>query len=392
MLKGIERSAMRFKKGNKVEVWNRREVLSGSWWSAEIISGNGHTYSVKYDGYPTNSCLAVDRVPRKAIRPCRPSEDLKELSIGDVVEVFDNNSWKLGEVLMIIDKKYCYMLLLDSLKELQVHKSYIRRQLSWEDNKWTVIHKDSGEKNDGKHSGSVRGGKSKCPMLQPPEKMKTKNNNFPMVLSKRMNKRKLDMVVPTNTCNGGRKKMAIMKDESWQRISESEAKVDNATSTGRLFGEKYINCYLNKRTGSSKIESGSIVPRSDENNYFWSSVNADADSTSSSVGSCSVDNSPCGSLQDHEEVCSHTDHAEASCSYVRDSSPSNKVNSQSEIHLLELSAYRSTLTAMYVSGPVSWEREAMLTNLRFMLNISNDEHSLELKELINSDMATYHCS
>lgn len=200
------------------------------------------------------------------------------------------------------------------------------------------------------------------------------------------------MVVPTNTCNGGRKKMTIVKDESWQRITESEAKVDNATSTGRLFGEKYINCYLNRRTGSSKIESGRIVPHSDENKYFWSSVNTDVDSTSSSVGSCSVDNTPCGSLQDHEEVCSHTDHAEASCSYVRDSSPSNKVNSQSEIHLLELSAYRSTLTAMYVSGPVSWEREAVLTNLRFMLNVSNDEHLLELKKLINSDMATYHRS
>ncbi|XP_074576576.1 uncharacterized protein LOC141833077 isoform X2 [Curcuma longa] len=355
MLKGIERSAMRFKKGTKVEVWNRREVPSGSWWSAEIISGNGHTYSVKYDGYPTDSNLAVDRVPRKAIRPCPPSEDLKELSIGDVVEVFDNNSWKLAEVLMIIDKKYCSMMLLESLKELQIHKSYIRRQLSWQDNKWTVIHKDSGEQNDGKHSGSVRVGKSKCPMLQSPEKMDTKHNNFPMVLSRRMNKRKLDMVVPTNTCNGGRKKMTIVKDESWQRITESEAKVDNATSTGRLFGEKYINCYLNRRTGSSKIESGRIVPHSDENKYFWSSVNTDVDSTSSSVGSCSVDNTPCGSLQDHEEVCSHTDHAEASCSYVRDSSPSNKVNSQSEIHLLELSAYRSTLTAMYVSGPgQSW--------------------------------------
>lgn len=132
---------MRFKKGNKVEVWNRREVPSGSWWSAEIISGNGHTYSVKYDGYPTDNSLAVDRVPRKAIRPCPPSEDFKELSIGDVVEVFDNNSWKLAEVLTIIDKKYCSTMLLGSMKELKVHKSYIRRQLSWQDNKWTVIHK-----------------------------------------------------------------------------------------------------------------------------------------------------------------------------------------------------------------------------------------------------------
>lgn len=131
-----------FKKGNKVEVWNRREVPSGSWWSAEIISGDGHHYSVRYDGYPTDSSVAVDRLPRKAIRPCPPPVgSLKDVMSGDVVEIFDNNSWKLAQVLLVIDEKYCFVRLLGSSGEFAAHKSQIRTPLSWQGDKWVTIDK-----------------------------------------------------------------------------------------------------------------------------------------------------------------------------------------------------------------------------------------------------------
>ncbi|XP_042397418.1 uncharacterized protein LOC121987674 isoform X5 [Zingiber officinale] len=281
---------MRFKKGNKVEVWNRRGVPSGSWQSAEIISGDGHTYSVRYDGYPTDSSVAVHRVSRKAIRRCPPpSDDLKELRIGDVVEVFDKNSWKLAEVRTTIDQNNYSLMLLESFKELRVHKSFMRKQLSWHDNQCMVIHKDSGKQNDRRLSSSVRGGKSGCRILQSHEKLEnySKCNNFPMVLPRIMKKRTLDISISANSWNGGRKKkIAIGKDGSCQRITVNPL----------------------KRTA-----------------------------------------------KDNEEVYSQTNRAETSCGYERDSSPSNMADLQSEIHLLELAAYRSTLTAMYVSGPgQSW--------------------------------------
>ncbi|RRT46741.1 hypothetical protein B296_00054260 [Ensete ventricosum] len=133
---------MMFKKGNKVEVWNRREVPSGSWWSAEIISGDGHHYSVRYDGYPTDSSVAVDRLPRKAIRPCPPPVgSLKDVMSDDAVEVFENNSWKLAQVLMVVDKNYCFVRLLGSSREFAAHKSQIRTPLSWQGDKWVAIDK-----------------------------------------------------------------------------------------------------------------------------------------------------------------------------------------------------------------------------------------------------------
>ncbi|XP_045803102.1 uncharacterized protein LOC123896776 isoform X5 [Trifolium pratense] len=55
-----------------------------------------------------------------------------------------------------------------------------------------------------------------------------------------------------------------------------------------------------------------------------------------------------------------------------------------KIHRLELNAYLCTLEAMYASGPLSWEKEGLLTNLRISLNISNDEHLMGIKNLVSS--------
>jgi hypothetical protein len=54
------------------------------------------------------------------------------------------------------------------------------------------------------------------------------------------------------------------------------------------------------------------------------------------------------------------------------------------LHGLQLEAYRSTMRALYASGPLTWAQEALLTNLRLSLNISNEEHLLQLKRLLSS--------
>lgn len=51
------------------------------------------------------------------------------------------------------------------------------------------------------------------------------------------------------------------------------------------------------------------------------------------------------------------------------------------MHKLEANAYRSVLHAFHAQGSLSWEREALLTKLRFKLNITCEEHRLELEKL-----------
>ncbi|PKI71153.1 hypothetical protein CRG98_008451 [Punica granatum] len=63
---------MRLKKGTRVEVLNTEEGSIGVWCTAEIISGNGRNYYVKYNLNSGSDEVKVERVPRKAIRPCPP--------------------------------------------------------------------------------------------------------------------------------------------------------------------------------------------------------------------------------------------------------------------------------------------------------------------------------
>ncbi|CAA6666360.1 unnamed protein product [Spirodela intermedia] len=121
---------MKYKKGTKVEVLDKREVPCGSWRRAEIVSGNGHTYRL------------VERVPRKVIRP-RPlsAQDPVDLVAGDIIEVLDSASWKLSEVLSTVDPNYFYVRLLGSLRTLKVQRSDLRLRQCWADNRWVAIGK-----------------------------------------------------------------------------------------------------------------------------------------------------------------------------------------------------------------------------------------------------------
>lgn len=119
-----------------------------------------------------------------------------------------------------------------------------------------------------------------------------------------------------------------------------------------------------------------------------------ADSITCSVGSCSITSRNSCKLQfpvsagpfddvdssfsDAESVCQRSDE-EGDCS------PPTQEELAAEIHRLELHAYRCTIEALHASGPLSWEQEALMTNLRLSLHISNDEHLMELRNLISSE-------
>lgn len=124
-----------------MEVLSKAEVPSGSWRCADIICGNGHYYTIRYDGYQGAAGEAtVERVSRKAIRPCPPAlEFADKWRPGDVVEVFQNFSWKMATVLMILGKRYILVRLLGSSLEFQVSKFDIRVRQSWQDEKWIVV-------------------------------------------------------------------------------------------------------------------------------------------------------------------------------------------------------------------------------------------------------------
>ncbi|AQK82345.1 uncharacterized protein [Zea mays] len=145
---------MRFLKGSKVEVLQEADVPFGSWRPGEIVSGNGHAYFVRYDESPVDSSVAVERVPRRLMRPRPPADDPVRWSLGSIIEAFDSYSWKVAEVVRVLGKNQYLVRLLGSSLELSAHASVLRMRKLWLDDIWIVTQKYSARCLDG---GAFRG-------------------------------------------------------------------------------------------------------------------------------------------------------------------------------------------------------------------------------------------
>ncbi|XP_007013344.2 PREDICTED: uncharacterized protein LOC18588703 isoform X2 [Theobroma cacao] len=375
---------MRFKKGTKVEVLSKKEVPSGSWQCAEIISGNGHSYTVRYQGYSgATDKMIVERVSRKAIRPCPPALVVPDNWVpGDVVEVFDNFSWKMATVLGVLEKKYILVRLLGSSLEFKVSRFDIRVRQSWQDDEWVVIGKGSGSCEDGKYGENYT-------------LRYNQNSSSQFQNTTRMTNRHLKEAFA-----GARQKFrAVEKDGRLYRLVAANPSIheqDDAVAFPRdMLGEKYIHASIDNRTGLSEVDAERRKPNGAVGCYIAEHLETnDTERVTCSVGSCSVSSNnlyklphrvSAGPIEDVDGQCSD---AESFCprgDEVGNCLLPTKEELAAEIHRIELHAYRCTMEALHASGPLSWEQEALVTNLRLSLHISNDEHLMELRNLISAD-------
>jgi hypothetical protein len=121
--------------------------------------------------------------------------------------------------------------------------------------------------------------------------------------------------------------------------------------------------------------------------------NHDINSATAYAGSRSPDGSPYRTEHpqdyDSEDICSRNDDDDVEASTSGRESPLPMEGGlKEETHLLELHAYRATMMALYAYGSISWEQEALMTNLRLTLNISTDEHLSELRNLASSSVCS----
>ena len=169
--------------------------------------------------------------------------------------------------------------------------------------------------------------------------------------------------------------------------SKSLKKAYAVASPCKLLGGNYMNASLNNNRATEFFETDSDWARPNEDRYFFLGSLDSCDSES--VGSCSINNIPNGSA-DHPvsgptpDLESQDDEAEAFCGAGRETTCSNEEDLAAEVHRQELHAYRCTIMALYASGPLSWEKENLLTDLRLMLHISNDEHLSEVRHLVST--------
>ncbi|GAB4828318.1 hypothetical protein Ancab_035314 [Ancistrocladus abbreviatus] len=405
---------MRFKKGGKVEVFSQKEVPSGSWRCAEIICGNGHYYTVKFER-DIGACgeATFERVPRRAIRPCPPLIKVLESWLpGDIVEVFHYFSWKMVTILKTSDGGLFSVRLLGSSQELEVSQYDLRVRVCWQDNEWVVIGKGSNDSQDLRKNliSTLRSDQSSGQM----ETVVRQHLNNDHLATKKINSIQEFQAAPSRTL---KRKFPFLEKEAYAgcsqklRLNEKESrrlqfismprsslpeKVDAVASSRKRLDEKCMHPSFNNRiTGCSEMFLGwEIRDGAVGCTRAIRLESSDADSVSSSVGSCSVSrNYPCmqphafstGPFEESDnsqcsdaESCCRSGFEEGNCLLP------SAMKLTDEIRRLELHAYRCTMEALHASGPLSWEQESLLTNLRDSLHISNDEHLMELRNLVSN--------
>jgi ENT domain len=108
------------------------------------------------------------------------------------------------------------------------------------------------------------------------------------------------------------------------------------------------------------------------------------ESAVSSTGSCSTSGKP---YQDQAFCYADDDAVSSFVPMKKTSFPKRGKRDQEmekEAHKLEVDAYHSTMAALHAKGSISWEQEALLSNLRLLLNISIDEQQHVLRSLGSS--------
>ncbi|KZV31656.1 hypothetical protein F511_00460 [Dorcoceras hygrometricum] len=415
---------MRFRKGDKVEVMNKHESAI-SWRPAEILSGNGIAYWVQYEfycGFPSEQL--VERVPCKLVRPCPPLvQGVEHYVTGDVVEVFYESSWKISAILKVLGGKKGNMnieirfqdaslqnqylvRLLGCSKELIISQADIRMRQTWHDGRWILLEKccRGGKDVIARMDFEVPEGDGKV-TNKPQKYCFTEQDNISFLklpkISSRPRKRKRLYQSSTTLAFDERVRelREIKKDGKELRLVAAPVleKVDAVASQREIFGEKNMHPSFNitsdgynqkERRKQNDVPDFSGVRNSEANG---------SDSDACSVGSCSITDKCPNNYYSHliSQCWRDTDtlstDAESVCSVIERKRCSLPPKEEIEVNIrkLELHAYRCTLQVLYASGPLSWEQETLLTNLRIMLHISNDEHLKELKHLLSAKTAVF---
>ena len=138
-------------------------------------------------------------------------------------------------------------------------------------------------------------------------------------------------------------------------------------------------------TGDAGLREGTLVP--------GTSTHIHADSCTSSVGSNSFTddffNVPFVSVARRVKKVEDTDYCSDAESTTGRGDEEEEPCSYEEVlvrsHRSELSVFRSFIRALYASGPLSWEDEGQVSNIRASLHISNDEYLMELRNLMSAN-------
>uniref|UniRef100_A0A0A9DHR2 ENT domain-containing protein n=1 Tax=Arundo donax TaxID=35708 RepID=A0A0A9DHR2_ARUDO len=256
--------------------------------------------------------------------------------IGDVTEVLDRNTWKLGKILKMLKDNYFVIRLADciQLKEFHISSLRIPHALG-------VPAADKEATRRGKRQPADHGALPRSKAVQQTGRQTHEQET-----------------------NGKKRKAAVDASRHWSKRAHPRNVVAAASTLNGAMADSYLHSPSQVRhEAECSVASCSV----NDPDHFY----ADGDGKRRAAGGLAS----CCFPDDAMSTCP--------CTPGMDEAAAAAVAGV-DVHGLELEAYRSTMRALYASGPLTWEQESLLTNLRLSLNISNEEHLLQLRRLLAS--------
>ncbi|KAE8730665.1 guanine nucleotide-binding protein subunit gamma 1-like [Hibiscus syriacus] len=401
---------MNFRRGDSVEVLRREDDDDpcGSWFTGNIVSADGENYVVRYNLLMDHrGKQAMEKLQGKDVRPLPPSVNGKSWVVGDVAEVFNIRSWKVGKIAKVLKNNDRFVIkLFGSIQLKEFHASSLRIRQAWDGKKWMVI-------------GKV----AQCKDLTNNFAPKFRNRASGLLFRSSLHLSETPQFTDKDRegMHKGGADDATMRAISKGCDHQSEECKINPVFGGSLRKRKSppwsrgCNEETLKRTCSlfNQVDDisfphvgvdGKFIKQSTKKNNRMEHATARClydysrpalfieDGDQCSVASCSSNGAAdsAGRIS-HRSSASTPDNSDAESSFPyscdRRKLPLSPIDDKVvDIHELELRAYKSTVEALYASGPLTWGQEFLLTNLRLSLNISDEEHLLQLRHLLSAQV------
>ncbi|GMI66493.1 hypothetical protein like AT4G32440 [Hibiscus trionum] len=396
-----------FRKGDLVEVLRREHDLCGSWFTGEILSADGDNYVVGYKLLEFHEAKRVtEKVRGMDVRPFPPSVNGKSWAVGDIAEVFDIQCWRVAKVARVLKNGNRFVVkFFGSIQLKEFPASSLRIRQAWHGNKWIVMGKVAENKN---LADSVT---SKIPFRAGGLHFRTSLHFGETMPSRAREGRgthkgeahKIASCLPIGAKSKGYARrygecnMDTLFGRTFKKRKPSPCSRGCDVTHNRtlpLSKQVYdISCshvglddnFIKQSTNRNSRMEDTTHCLYDSSRPVWSAE----DSDQCSVASCSLNGDHVGQ-NSHKLLDNAPDSSDAESAFpsLRDKRdlPLSPVDKVYDIHKLELRAYKSTMEALFVSGPLTWEQQSLLTNLRLSLNISDDEHLLQLRHLLSTQV------
>lgn len=392
---------MKFRKGDSVEVLRRVHDPCGSWFPGTIVSVDGNDYVIRYKFLLDDEGeLILEKVPGVDIRPLPLCEAANRWRVGDIAEVFDNQCWRVGKIVKVLQNNGYVVRLSGSIQLKEFHVANIRVRKSWHNSQWSVTGKVAQDKqfttkNDSKYSLDLL---SIAPSLKI-------GKDLPLGEDGRNDSKMYFRMGTMKRCHADyferNSRNLVIAGSHKKRNSSTWAGGCNRPQTGTppLFRQvvdiSFPRVQLDEKFIGGSTDMETKMAKATTAGFHISSTPllSNENSNQCSVASCSsndFDDHPAENVHASVENISSNSDAESSfpsLSGKKHEFPSSRHKLEVDIHELELHAYESTVQALYASGPLSWEQESLLTNLRLSLNISDEEHLLQLRHLLSAQVA-----